>query len=375
MKIRLAQISPSQNLYSETFIQNHKKYFDADVLFYYGGFIPTHLEGVGYLKPTFCEKIFYYIKKLAGKNTLYSILHEKAFVKSLRKNKVDVVFAEYGLTGVAVMDICKRNNIPLITNFHGFDMSVYSVIEQNRDNYKTLFQLSSKIIAVSKVMYQRILDLGCPPEKLAYITYGPENEFLKIIPDYSEKAFIAVGRFVNKKAPYYTIIAFKKVLKKHPDAKLYMAGNGELMDVCENMVRYWKLENSVFLLGAMSHEDLLSYYSKVRAFVQHSITAKNGDMEGTPVAVLEASASALSVISTKHAGIPDVIIDGLTGFLVEEHDVDGMADKMVFILDNIEKASEMGSAGRKNIIDNYSMEIHINKLNQLIHEVCSVEKK
>ncbi len=92
-------------------------------------------------------------------------------------------------------------------------------------------------------------------------------------------------------------------------------------------------------------------------------------MEGTPVAILEASAAALPVISTRHAGIPDVIIDGETGFLVDEHDVDGMAENMIKLLDNPDLSEKMGKAGRKNIFEKYRMEIHMDNLNKVIHDV------
>ena len=68
------------------------------------------------------------------------------------------------------------------------------------------------------------------------------------------------------------------------------------------------------------------------AFVQHSIIAANGDAEGTPVSILEAGAAGVPVISTKHAGIPDLVLDNITGFLVEEHDVEEMILKMIQLL-------------------------------------------
>ena len=102
------------------------------------------------------------------------------------------------------------------------------------------------------------------------------------------------------------------------------------------------------------------------AFVQHSITADNGDMEGTPVAVLEASAAGLPVISTFHAGIPDVIIHGETGLLVEEHDVEGMANYMIHLLENPDKAINMGAKGKTHIRDNFSLDRHLNTISELV---------
>jgi glycosyltransferase involved in cell wall biosynthesis len=102
------------------------------------------------------------------------------------------------------------------------------------------------------------------------------------------------------------------------------------------------------------------------AFVQHSRTAENGDMEGTPVAVLEAQAAALPVISTIHAGIPDVVVQGKTGFLVNEGDVNAMSQHMIDLANNFEMARQMGGTARQRIIENFTMKHHIDTLNDVI---------
>ena len=369
MKINLALISPNQNAYSETFIQNHKKHFDANVHFYYGGSLPQYLEGDSLLRLSRKETISRRIKERIFKKKMTNTDQEKALINSFRKYKIDAVYAEYGTTGAAITNICKQLNLPLIVNFHGYDASVTDILDNHKIAYLLMFEYATKVVVVSEFMYSRLLDIGCPADKLEYITYGPEDAFFDIQPNYEEISFLAVGRFVDKKAPYYTILAFEKVVEKYPNAKLYMAGNGILLNTCINLCSYLKLDNHITFLDALSHEELMQYYTKVRAFVQHSVTAKNGDMEGTPVAVLEASAAALPVISTKHAGIPDVIIDGETGFLVEEHDIDGMAENMIKIIEDADLAKKMGEAGRRNVRENFCIDKHIGKLNELIYQI------
>jgi len=89
-------------------------------------------------------------------------------------------------------------------------------------------------------------------------------------------------------------------------------------------------------------------------------------MEGTPVGVLEASAAGLPVVSTLHAGIPDVIINGVTGFLVKEHDVDGMAESMIKLLDEPAKAEEMGRKGSAFIKEYFMLDRHLNILADVV---------
>ncbi len=218
-------------------------------------------------------------------------------------------------------------------------------------------------------MQKNLIELGCPVEKAIYSPCSPDAEFLNIIPQFSEPIFIGLGRFVNKKAPYNTILAFKHVVEKFPKAQLIIGGHGELYEICKNLIRYYQLENNVLLPGVLSKEEFSTYLSKGLAFVQHSITASNGDQEGTPVAVLEASAAGLPVISTFHAGIPDVIIDGQTGFLVPEHDVDTMAQKMLQLLEDKTLAQQMGAKGKERIEKYFTLAKHLQKLDELIEKV------
>ena len=364
-KNKIAMVSPSLNSYSETFIQEQKNGLEAKVFYYYGGSLPTYLENFGVLL-TAKDFLFYKIKRKFRLTTFSP--EELVFMRSLKRNKIQLVFAQYGPVAHRLVKICKKMNIPLIAHFHGYDASVYSTIE-NCNNYTEVFEYSKFVISVSLSMKKSLIKLGCPSEKIIYNACAPNKIFGNIIPEFNEQIFIGLGRFVEKKAPYYTILAFSKVLVKFPEAKLVIGGDGNLLEVCKNLVHYLKIRNNVLLPGALSQEEFSYYLQNSLAFVQHSITAINGDQEGTPVAILEASAAGLPVISTKHAGIPDVIIDGETGFLVEEHDVDGMAEKMIQLMENKLLAKELGVNGKERIKKYFTLEKYLQTLDELIVDV------
>jgi len=368
-KNRIAMVSPSQNAYSETFIQAQKKGLKSQIFYYYGGYLPTCLEDVGMLNND-VNKIITKLKRKFRLSKFTSI--ELSFIKSLKKNRIQLIFAQYGNTAHRILEICKYLNLPLITHFHGYDASIYSVIE-SCNKYRDVFEYSTYVIAVSHSMQKRLIELGCSKEKVIYNPCGPDNSFLEIKPQFSEPLFIGLGRFVDKKAPYYTILAFKKVQEKFPNAQLIIGGHGELQEVCENLIRFYELEKNVLLPGILSREELAAYLSKGFAFVQHSITAINGDQEGTPVAILEASAAGLPVIATFHAGIPDVIIDRETGFLVAEHDVDGMAGKMIQILEDKTLAQQMGIKGKERVKGYFTLKKQLETLDELIDK--AIHKK
>ncbi len=361
-KMNIAIFTPNLNPYSETFIQAHKKYL-KDKVFYYYGARNIQLEGTSYLSTSWERRVLNLKRRLLKKPS--NFVQETIILNSLKKNKIDVVLAEYGTHAHFILPYIKKAGLPLVVHFHGYDASMVAVVEKH-EKYKAVFKYASKVVAVSRKMEQMLLEMGCPSEKLVYNVYGPQPEFLEVQPNFSKKQFVAIGRFTDKKAPYYTILAFKKAIEKHSEAKLIMAGDGQLLNTCKNLVKHLGIEAQVEFPGIIAPERYRQVLAESLGFVQHSITAESGDMEGTPLAILEASAAGIPVISTIHAGIPDVIIHGETGLLCEEHDVEGMANNMIALLDDEAFAKKMGKAGKRNILANFSMERHINALQEIL---------
>ncbi|WP_422854102.1 hypothetical protein [Flavobacterium ginsengisoli] len=89
--------------------------------------------------------------------------------------------AQYGPTAHKIVSLCKKINLPLITHFHGYDASEYSIITQC-NNYKEVFSYSKYVIAVSLSMKQRLIDLGCSNEKIVYNSCAPNSIFWMLIP-------------------------------------------------------------------------------------------------------------------------------------------------------------------------------------------------
>lgn len=354
----------NKNAYSETFIKAQIELLPAKLVLY-GDFLPIYYGNNNRIKNKYKSKINQ-LTQLIFKKTIFS--HDSDFVNVLKKHKIDTVLAQYGPAGVKLIDICKRANVSLIVHFHGFDASEFDTLNHYRIGYQRMFVEAKKIIAVSQTMKKKLVSLGCAEAKIALITYGPNPIFYDNKPRFTSNTFFAIGRFVDKKAPYLTLMAFYEFLKEYPDAKLKMAGSGELLNTCKNMVKAWNIQNSVTFLGVIEPEQTKIEMENAIAFVQHSVVADNGDSEGTPVAVLEAQAAGLPVISTYHAGIPDVVVNNQTGFLVNETDIIAMKVAMVKIYGNRILAEEMGQNGRDRIQNEFSMELYINKLRAVVNE-------
>jgi colanic acid/amylovoran biosynthesis glycosyltransferase len=363
--IRLALISPSSEVKAETFIQAHKEMLPFKIFYYYNGFIPTKIENEGSLAKDGLNNFFRrkILKEISPANQLSD--KEAILTESFKKNKINVVLAEYGPTGEQVSKICRKLGLPLLVHFHGYDAYVKYTVELN-NRYKELFDYARTVFSVSKAMTEKLTNLGCAKSKIVLNIYGPANDFFSVAPTYGQPKFAGVGRFVDKKAPYYTILAFNEVLKRFPSARLIIAGDGHLWETCNNLVRHLGISNNVELPGIVDRSFFMNELKNATAFVQHSVTAMNGDMEGTPVAILEACAAGVPVIATRHGGIPDVIQHGINGLLADEHDVADMARQMLFLLENRTEAERLGVAARREVCENYTMEKHITRIAQKI---------
>jgi glycosyltransferase involved in cell wall biosynthesis len=171
---------------------------------------------------------------------------------------------------------------------------------------------------------------------------------------------------VEKKAPQHTIRAFKQVLGKFPDAKLIMIGDGELLDASMGLVLELKISESVEFTGVLSQQEIAGIFHRARAFVQHSVTSAINDSEGTPLTIMEAMACGLAVVTTKHGGIPDIIKDGETGYLVDEHDVDKMAERMCRIISDPEHTRLMGERAAQKVMKEHCLLNYTDELWRII---------
>ena len=340
----------------ETFIKAQIDKLPFEIIHYWGNNLPFNINN----NSSLFRKIFNKVKII--KSNAFTIL-----CKDLSKNKVEVVVAQYGMIGAKLLLVCKKLSLPLVVHFHGHDAVRKSVLDIYNDSYKVMFAYDKVVVvSVSLEMTKRLINIGCPKEKIIYNPYGPNTNFLKLELSYSKPQFIGVGRFVEKKAPYLTILAFNKVLKQYPEAKLILAGTGLLLDSCKDLVEALQIQQQIFFTGQITPQEFQEYIKESLAFVQHSITAQDEDMEGTPVSILEASGAGLPVISTFHAGIPDIILNKETGLLCAEKDFEQMAENMIWVLENKKLAIKMGEKGKLRVSEFFSMDRYISNLSDAI---------
>jgi glycosyltransferase involved in cell wall biosynthesis len=152
-----------------------------------------------------------------------------------------------------------------------------------------------------------------------------------------------------------------------------MIGDGDLLESSRQIVRALGISENVEFAGPLTPADVAATMRNARAFVQHSLRTTDGDSEGTPVALLEAGACGLPVVSTRHAGIKDVVCEGETGFLVDEGDIDSMAEYMIRLAENPGLAAGLGRRFRQHVVANFSLNDSIERLWKILQ--CAIKTK
>jgi len=273
----------------------------------------------------------------------------------LKQHNVTALLAEYGPTGCLLMNVCRELEVPLFVHFHGYDASMLLRWKHQVRHYRKLFHIATGIIAPSQFLATKLLEIGCPPEKMHLSPCGVDPHIFR--PSVRKFGHIlAVGRLVEKKAPHLTIEAFAQIADKFPGSRLDIVGDGPLKQQCLELISRLALSQRITLHGALSSHRVAEMMQEAYLFVQHSVTATSGDTEGLGVSLLEAMASCVPVIATRHNGFVETVSDGETGFLVDEYDVSGMAAAMALLLDDPDRAAALGAAGRARVLEHFTIE-------------------
>ena len=215
-------------------------------------------------------------------------------------------------------------------------------------------------------MKARLEALGCPEEKIQIVHLGVDLDRIgfreRRAPSGRRVRVLYAGRLVEKKQVLDALEAFKKVADLRQDIEFCIVGDGDLRPSVEVRIRQLNLEDRVVLRGAVSHAETLREMDEADLFILPSATAPNGDMEGTPTVLMEAQASGLPVVSTFHADIPEVVVDGESGLLAPERDIGVLAKHLKHLLDDPGCWAEMGAAGRRHVEENYDIRREVGKL-------------
>ena len=340
--------------YSETFIEEQIKQLEP-VHVVYEGWQPSRLKAGGsiYPLPFSILAVRGVLRRVVP--ALYQKIYTYYLRRFLRASKVDAFLANYGPLGTTIYEACLAEGIPYSVVFLGFDAAEKKTLATYGARYALSLPRAKAIICVAESMRANLEEIAGPLPNLHVIPCGVDVS--KFTPSTPSDGFnvISVARFAEKKGSLKSIQAFEILLQEFPTAHLRMVGDGPLWEEAKNYVSSQGLSENIHFLGAMGQSEYLPLLQESTVFIQHSVLTPSGDSEGTPVAILEASACGLAICSTRHAGIPEAVIEEKTGLLVDEHDVKGMAEALKKLASNPSLTRSYGAAARKHMEEQYDV--------------------
>lgn len=295
-------------------------------------------------------------------------------VSILGRRGADMMHIYFGHTGVHLLPFIRAWNKPCLVSFHGADVA----IKQNVDNYpgklRVLFDSVPVVLARSRSLANRLIGFGCPPEKIRINRTGiPLHEFSFVrreIPADGRWQILQACRLIDKKGVGSALRAFTVFAKEFPNSEFIIAGKGPLQPELQSLAQQLGIGGKVHFCGFLSQPDLRELYALSHIFIHPSETQPDHDQEGVPNSVLEAMATGLPVIATRHGGIPEVVTENLNGFLSDERDAESLGRSMVALANSPELYARLGAAARQAVADNFDQERTIRDLERIYEEIC-----
>jgi glycosyltransferase involved in cell wall biosynthesis len=199
----------------------------------------------------------------------------------------------------------------------------------------------------------------CVHHGIDLVDYQPADVADTVVP-----ALLCVAQLRPKKGLVDLVDACAALRDRGHVFTCTIVGDGPQRAELDARIRSHDLGGVVVLAGALPHPAVLEHLRRAAVFVLPCVTAPDGDRDGIPNAILEAMAMQVPVISTRHSGIPEAVEDGITGRLVEPHDVAGLTDAIATLLDDPEGRRRLGMLARERILASFDLDANVRRLLQ-----------
>jgi len=290
----------------------------------------------------------------------------------LARRRADLMHIYFGHTGVHLLPFIKEWDKPCVVSFHGADVALKEDIANYPAKLCQLFEAVPLVLARSQSLADRLVQMGCPPEKLRINRTGvPLDEFSFVdrqAPPDGHWRVMQACRLIPKKGVATSLRAFAIFKKDHPQAKFYIAGKGPLQPELEMLAAGLGIFKDVHFIGFLSQPKLMELYASSHLFLHPSEMPPDENQEGVPNSILEAMATGLPVAATQHGGIPEAVEHGRTGWLVPEEDHIALANAMQEITRSPRVLTEMGLRAREAVIKRFGQEAQIDQLEWFYEE-------
>ncbi|AYP22692.1 glycosyltransferase [Pantoea agglomerans] len=258
------------------------------------------------------------------------------------------------------------------TVFHGADISRRHILEEHKLDYVNLFRQSELMLPISNLWKNKLIEMGCPPEKIHVTRMGIEPEKFNFQPRQAFQTplrIVSVARLTEKKGLDVAVKASAILKQRGGQFQYTIIGNGDQDEMMRDFIAREGMEDCVSMPGFKPQEEIRRALSEADIFLLPSKTAADGDMEGIPVALMEAMAVGLPVVSTFHSGIPELIENNVSGWLVEEDDPEALAETLLKLSQGEVDVAPVVAAARHKVETEFNQHIAYGELAQILERL------
>jgi colanic acid/amylovoran biosynthesis glycosyltransferase len=259
-----------------------------------------------------------------------------ATVRGREPERFDALVCHFGHVAEKARMLRRQRRLggPLAVVFHAYDLTVW-LATRPTGAYSPLLAEAALLLPISEHWREKLLNLGADPRKLEVLRMGVDCDAFQYRERSAEPStslrLLSVGRLVEKKGFVYAIEALAKARASLGNRRILyeIVGDGPLREELQRAARYHGVDDLVVFHGALATDRIRVLMDSMHCLVVPSVTAADGDMEGLPIVLMEAMAQGLSIIATRHSGIPELVRDGETGRTVPERDAAALAQAVV----------------------------------------------
>jgi colanic acid/amylovoran biosynthesis glycosyltransferase len=275
-----------------------------------------------------------------------------AMLAILARRSADLMHIYFGHTGVHLLPFIKLWEKPCIVSFHGADVMLPDFRGYEK-KLREMLRIVPLVLARSESLRDRIVQLGCASEKIRINRTGiPLEKFpfvARTAPADGAWIFAQACRLIPKKGLLTALAAFAQFAKKFPRARFVIAGEGPMKNEIEKTIGELDLHTRVELAGFLSQEKLFGLYERAHVFLHPSELTADKNQEGVPNSMLEAMATGLPVVATRHGGIPEAVEHGAGGFLTGEKNPAALCEAMLSLAESPDRWLAMGRAASESV--------------------------
>src|SRR4030095_10508403 len=296
----------------------------------------------------------------------------------------DIVFCQSGTLGKKILEIERLKewlkDKKLVVCLRGGDVTSYGVLN-NPGGYSQLFKQGALFLPVCEYFKKKLIALGCDPQKIIvhHSAINCSQFYFKERKKENKKQpminLVSVCRLVQKKGLSFAIEAISSVIRKYKNIHFTIVGDGHYYKLLKRLVKELGLRRNITFFGWGTQDQIVRILDRSHIFLSPSIQSTRGEEEGIANALKEAMAMGLIPIGTWHAGTPELIENGVSGFLVPEKNSTEIAKKIKYIIEHPEIWGSIGLAARKKVENEFEINKSMEELEKIFYKLMDHNSK